>query len=158
MNWFYSKDGQQTGPVDFSEIERLRAEGQLTGESLVWQQGTANWVKLSSLAASPSILSSEPVPPPLTVTNANNPLAIASLVLSILGLLCCGVGLVVEVAAVVCGHIALNQIKTKGGKGHGLAKAGVIIGYIAIVIHLIASIGYIVAAATGAIDANGQIR
>lgn len=50
MNWFYAKDGQQIGPVDFSEIERLRAEGQLTDDTLVWQQGMANWVKLSTVA------------------------------------------------------------------------------------------------------------
>jgi hypothetical protein len=50
MNWFYAKDGQQIGPVNFSEIERLRAEGQLTDDTLVWQQGTANWVKLSSVS------------------------------------------------------------------------------------------------------------
>jgi hypothetical protein len=39
MNWFYAKDGQQIGPVQFSEIERLHSEGQLTGDTLVWQQG-----------------------------------------------------------------------------------------------------------------------
>src|SRR4029453_16149360 len=50
MNWFYAKDGQQIGPVDFSEIERLRAEGQLTDDTLVWQQGMPNWVKLSSVS------------------------------------------------------------------------------------------------------------
>ena len=43
MNWFYAKDGQQIGPLQFSEIERLRAEGQLTDDTLVWQQGMANW-------------------------------------------------------------------------------------------------------------------
>jgi uncharacterized protein DUF4339 len=50
MNWFYAKDGQQVGPVAFSEIERLRTEGQLTDDTLVWQQGTPNWVKLSSVS------------------------------------------------------------------------------------------------------------
>ena len=50
MNWFYAKDGQQVGPVAFSEIERLRAEGQLTDDTLVWQQGMPNWVKLSSVS------------------------------------------------------------------------------------------------------------
>jgi GYF domain 2 len=49
MNWFYAKDGQQIGPVEFSEIERLHSAGQLTGDSLVWQHGTADWVKLSSV-------------------------------------------------------------------------------------------------------------
>jgi hypothetical protein len=50
MNWFYAKDGQQVGPVAFSEFERLRTEGQLTDDTLVWQQGTPNWVKLSSVS------------------------------------------------------------------------------------------------------------
>lgn len=66
MNWFYAKDGQQIGPVDFSEIERLRAEGQLTDDTLVWQQGMPNWVKLSSLqktsAGVPAGSSLTPVP------------------------------------------------------------------------------------------------
>jgi hypothetical protein len=49
MNWFYAKDGQQVGPVDFSEIQRLAAEGQIKPDDLVWQQGTPNWVKLSTV-------------------------------------------------------------------------------------------------------------
>jgi GYF domain 2 len=62
MNWFYAKDGQQIGPVEFSEIERLRSEGQLTDDTLVWQQGMANWVKLSSLPKPPM-----PAAPPAEV-------------------------------------------------------------------------------------------
>jgi GYF domain 2 len=50
MKWFYAKDGQQVGPVEFSEIERLRAEGQLTDDTLVWQQGMPSWVKLSTVS------------------------------------------------------------------------------------------------------------
>lgn len=49
--WFYSLNGQQLGPVDFSEIERLRVEGQLTDDSLVWQEGTPAWIKLSQVMA-----------------------------------------------------------------------------------------------------------
>jgi hypothetical protein len=52
-----------------------------------------------------------------------NVLAIVSLVASILGL-----GLV----GVITGHIGLNQIKTTGEQGRGLAIAGLIIGYISI--------------------------
>ncbi len=134
MNWFYAKDGQQIGPVEFAEIERLQTEGQLTGDTLVWQQGTANWVKLSTLLA-PGPVSPDPVPPAITVTSQNNPLAIASLVLGIVGLLCCGV--VLGAGGAVCGHIALNQIRTKGGAGAGLAKAGLILSYIAIALNFI---------------------
>lgn len=35
----------------------------------------------------------------------------------------------VSLAAIVCGHIALSQIKRTGERGHGLALAAVIIGY-----------------------------
>lgn len=64
MNWFYAKDGQQIGPVDFSEIERLHSEGQLAGDTLVWQQGMTNWVKLSSVLKEPGGLSAAPPLPP----------------------------------------------------------------------------------------------
>lgn len=33
-------------------------------------------------------------------------------------------------AGIICGHIALRQIKTTGEAGHGLALSGVIIGYV----------------------------
>jgi hypothetical protein len=70
MNWFYAKNGQQIGPVDFSEIERLRAEGQLTDDTLVWQQGMANWVKFSSVSkpAAEKPVVEVPVSPTLTPT------------------------------------------------------------------------------------------
>lgn len=71
MKWFYSVDGQQLGPVDFFEIERLRAEGRLTDDSLVWQEGTPNWIKLSQATpASPPPLTSG-TPPPATLEGSS---------------------------------------------------------------------------------------
>ena len=67
MNWFYAKDGQQLGPVPFTEIERLYTEGQLTDDSLVWQQGSPNWIKLSAAragSAAPAPEASAPVAAP----------------------------------------------------------------------------------------------
>lgn len=49
-----------------------------------------------------------------------NTLAIVGFVLSF----------VVSVAGIVCSHIALSQIKRTGEGGHGLALAGLIIGYV----------------------------
>lgn len=137
MNWFYAKDGQQIGPVEFSEIERLQAEGQLTGDSLVWQRGSPNWVKLSTvLLPSAPVSSLDPIPPQIPVatpSGGNNSLAIASLVLGIFGLFCC---IFLGIGAVVCGHIALNESK-KHGRSNGLAVAGLILGYLGIAIQLI---------------------
>ena len=56
-----------------------------------------------------------------------NTLAIVSLVLAF----------VVSLGAVICGHIALSQIKKTGEQGRGLAIAGLVLGYIGLVAGLI---------------------
>lgn len=65
-----------------------------------------------------------------------NTLAIISLVASLLGL-ATGIGFLV---GIICGHIALGQIKKTGEQGRGLAVAGLIIGYIGIVLAIIGTI------------------
>ena len=144
MKWFYAKDGQQTGPVEFSEIERLYAAGQLTAESMIWQEGTPNWVKLSTvLPGSPAVPSTPGAPftpVPAVATPKTNVLAIVSLVLGILGPFCC---ILLAIGAVVTGHIATGQIqKNPNETGAGLAKAGFILGYIGIVVHVVSLIFY----------------
>lgn len=60
-----------------------------------------------------------------------NVLAIISLVTSIVG---------ISLAGVICGHIALSQIKRTGESGRGMAIAGTIIGYVGLVASVIAII------------------
>lgn len=58
------------------------------------------------------------------------PLAIFSLVLSVLGLFCCA--LFTGIPGIICGHLALSKIeKNPGLEGRGLAVAGLVIGYFA---------------------------
>jgi uncharacterized protein DUF4190 len=63
-------------------------------------------------------------------SQGNSGLAIASLILGIVGL-CTGIA---GIAAVICGHMALNQIKRSGEviQGRGLAIAGLVLGYLEI--------------------------
>jgi hypothetical protein len=70
-------------------------------------------------------------------------LAITSLVLGIISL-CCPVFLL-PIAAVICGHIAQGQIKKSQGAigGGGVALAGVILGYITIVLSIVAVVFWI---------------
>ncbi|GAA0992606.1 DUF4190 domain-containing protein [Subtercola frigoramans] len=51
---------------------------------------------------------------------------------------------IASLAGVITGHIALSQIRKTGERGHGLALAGVIIGYVRIVIDLAAVIVLVV--------------
>jgi uncharacterized protein DUF4190 len=64
-----------------------------------------------------------------------NTLAIVALVL----------GLTVPIGGIICGHMALNQIKRTGEAGHGLALAGTILGYVFTAFLLLYIVGIIAA-------------
>lgn len=70
----------------------------------------------------------ENIPPPITPPQTSR-LAIASLVMGILG--CLGV---TALGAVICGHVALNKIGKSAGRqtGTGLAIAGLVMGYLGV--------------------------
>ena len=73
----------------------------------------------------------------------NSGLAIASMVLGIVGL-CTGLA---GIAAVICGHMALGRINQSNGmlKGKGMAIAGLILGYLEIVAIVVWVILFVVA-------------
>lgn len=69
------------------------------------------------------------------VVPRNNGMAVASMVLGIIGLVTCG-GVIFSVGAIIFGHVAQNQIKRTGEAGSGMAVTGLILGYIFAVIGL----------------------
>jgi hypothetical protein len=93
------------------------------------------------------------------VVAPTEPLAIWSLVLSLVGLLgfCCG-GPVLGIAGVICGHLGLSKINANPQlQGRGLALAGLIIGYFSVVswaLYLIFFGG--LAALSGMLEAAGK--
>ncbi|RDI30808.1 DUF4190 domain-containing protein [Lentzea flaviverrucosa] len=68
-------------------------------------------------------------PPPKSQTNA-----ILALVLSLVGFATCGV---TSIVGVIFGHIAMGKIKRGEEEGHGMALAGIIVGYVVIVGYLL---------------------
>jgi len=59
MSWYYADDGQQTGPITEEELEALVKSGKIADQTLVWQEGMANWqpygtVKPAAVAAPPA--------------------------------------------------------------------------------------------------------
>lgn len=148
------------GPFSLEEVNRQLAAGILRLSDLAWYEGAAGWAALStvpgvSAGGSPSVPSaappaaaigtapaviastSGPMPPAASVPAPpkTEPLAILSLIFSVLGLFgfCCGFFLTMAIAGVVCGHLALSKLKKSPElQGHGLALSGVIIGYAAI--------------------------
>ncbi len=63
-----------------------------------------------------------------------NTLAIIALIL----------GFLVPIGGIICGHIALGQIKRTGEGGRGLALAGLIIGYALTALTVLFVVGYII--------------
>ena len=80
---------------------------------------------------------------PVVAAPPTNGLAIAAMVVSILGALgLCGYGLggYLGVVGAIMGHVARRQIRERGENGDGMALAGVIVGWIAFAIAIIATV------------------
>jgi len=83
---------------------------------------------------------------PVGPTQNTNGMAIASLVVSIVGMvgLCAyGLGGYLGIVGAILGQVARRQIRERGENGDGLALAGVIIGWIAGGIAILATIGLV---------------
>lgn len=85
-----------------------------------------------------------------------NGLAIASLVCGICQIFA---PLVVSVAAVVLGHLARKQIRQTREQGDGMALAGMILGYVGLVLSVLAVVAILalVVAVGHAVQVHGQI-
>ncbi|HSJ02237.1 MAG: GYF domain-containing protein [Verrucomicrobium sp.] len=49
MNWFYSENGQQRGPVSEMEFTEMARRGALSPGTLVWREGLPDWQPLSQV-------------------------------------------------------------------------------------------------------------
>lgn len=146
---FVHSRGQRLGPLPLDEINRQLQAAQIFPDDLAWHEGLPTWIPLRSIqgvivpgglsqlpgAAIPSPGVMPPViPPSMPVAKPTDPLAICSLVFGILGMVCCG-SLILSIAAAVCGHISVSRTgKNPELEGRGLAIAGVILGYVGLVI------------------------
>ena len=157
MQWYYSKNNTQLGPVPQDELMQKVASGEILASDLVWKEGMRDWQAageipgLKALTTQP-VTVSEPVspsvqnpveqppvlaqPPPAPFPyDINRPaptsgLAIASLICGILALVTCFPFF--GIPAVICGHMAIHQIATahQPVPGRGIAIAGLITGYL----------------------------
>ena len=74
--------------------------------------------------------------PVIVPARPTNVLAIISLIASCVGF---------AVPGIIMGHIALHQINRTGEQGHGLALAGLIVGYVMVALGLILTAVWIIA-------------
>ena len=158
MEIHIAREGRQLGPFSRLEVQRMLNAGEVSPNDLAWTPGSANWVPLNTI---PGIgLPDEPEPPavPAVPPAAALPaypqrvpmgapaagvlrpalptsgFSVASLVLGIVGLTM--MPIIASIPAVIFGHMARAEIKKSEGNlgGDGMAVAGLITGYISLIL------------------------
>lgn len=139
MEWYYADTAkQQIGPVSDSEIQNLISNGTVNKSTMVWNESMSGWLLLEQTPL--NTFCPKPAPPPMSHmatppsgSNKNEPLATWALVLGIISIVGCGI--LAGIPAVICGHIGLSRIKQNPSLGgRGKAVAGLITGYLSILI------------------------
>lgn len=163
QDWFYAQADQSIGPVSKEHLLAQLNTGAIPRNALVWREGFSDWVAANELPELEACLAQTftpthdargglaiPPPPQSAYTppgarTGNEPLALISLILSVLGFCASPAAL----AGVVCGHIALSRIKKNQAlEGRSRAMAGLVIGYIVIAINVLLLIVFTLAALT----------
>ena len=153
MEYFFAVGSEQRGPHTLEQLASL----DLKPDTLVWHDGMPDWrpasampelaplfessptptipMPAASLATSVPLAAALPYQSPVTTNSRQNGMAIASLVLGIVGLatlLCYLIGIMPAILAIIFGVIARRDIKRHGGQGYGMATAGLICGSITV--------------------------
>jgi hypothetical protein len=138
-------DGKEYGPVGIEQMRQWRAERRINAQTRVQEAGAAVWktaadfpeLGLAPTAGVPGPGSSPPSLPTSQATGQPQGLAITSLVLGLLSLVCLPV--LAAIPAVICGHLARSRARRlpRLYGGAGFALAGLITGYISLVLILV---------------------
>jgi hypothetical protein len=151
-------DQKEYGPLSAEDVRRCIVERRAHRLTLARAEADVGWKPLGdfaefhdllvptaspappsvpSLSAPPPAVSAPPTPPPLMPASRTSGLAIASLVLGVLGF--CGI---TGLAGLILGILALAQIRRSAGtvKGTGLAVAGIIVSAVMLAALIIAAI------------------
>ena len=137
MYYIIGADQKEYGPVSAEELRRWIAAGRANGQTRTRTDNSTEWRPLREYAefadlanpqprSAPPTFSSTPPPPPESLGDTNS-LAIAGFVCSLLGLACCGCG-ILSVVGLVLSLIALNRANQSPDQaGRGLAIAGIVL-------------------------------
>jgi hypothetical protein len=72
MQWYYSKNATQLGPIPIDELKAKLASGEVSGTDMVWREGLPDWRKAAEM---PELLTPAVVPQQSAMTGvpANTP-------------------------------------------------------------------------------------
>ncbi|MFU8893119.1 MAG: GYF domain-containing protein [Luteolibacter sp.] len=172
MQWYYSKDSAQHGPVPLQDLQAKIRSGEIAPDALIWREGMADWTSANAIpeigvslapalpvSAAATVYAPPASPgsagfPPIANARPSSGLAIASLILGILGLTSCT--FITGIPAVICGHMAMGRTHPKTGNlgGRGMAIAGLVMGYICSAILVIFAIYFVAIIGAAASSSN----
>lgn len=170
MDWYYADEFDRQHPTSDDQLTGLVATGTIKPGTLLWNETLTNWVPAIQLR--PDLFGTSVMPPALTqdqrrdITRSGgglpgpNPptdsMAVCALVFGLIGLFCFPL---LGIGGIICGHIARKRasespVPTTSG---GLALAGLICGYLSLVVLVVVGGFYVVAIFAAIADgaANG---
>jgi hypothetical protein len=170
MDWYYADEYDRQHPTTEEALPGLVASGLVKPLTLLWNESLTNWTPAIQLR--PQLFGTSAVPPVLTLQQRReisvagqgvgsqpaptDSMAVCALVFGLIGLFCFPL---VGIGGVICGHIARKRasespIPTSSG---GIALAGLICGYLSLVVLLLIVVFYGIAIFAAIADggANG---
>jgi len=136
MTVYVQHNGTQLGPYTEAEVKEQLAAGSISPQDFVWWDGQPNWIVLaqsSLMAQAASGLTPHPPPPQVIsapvggIPGPTSKLAVWALALGCVSIF---LSIFTSIPAIILGHLGINQIrKNPGMQGHGMALAGLILGY-----------------------------
>ena len=136
MYYVIGADQREYGPVSAEEVRTWIAQGRLSARSLARLDQTVGWRPLTDFSEfAEALAQAAPVAyptGPVTKPAADNNMALASLILGCVSLVCCQP---LAIVGLILGLVALSQGKAYPEKGgRGLAIAGVAVSIAALVL------------------------
>ena len=142
-NWYYNVLGEQRGPVSIMELRSMTSMGKLRPDDFVWKDSMSDWLPISQVPelqpSAQSVMGSPNSAFPQGAAGSMGDgihhisgLAVASLILGILGLISPCIGLLFSLMSVIFGATALKAIgKSRVNLGgRGMALSGLVMGTI----------------------------
>jgi len=139
-------DGKEYGPISIEQFGQWAAQGRVNPQTRVQPEGSPDWKAASEIPELQGLFATFPstaTPAPISALPAGVPgklekgLAVTSLVLGILSLVC--LGPLTGVPAIICGHIAHGRSRRSPAQygGAGMAIAGFAMGYASLALTII---------------------
>ena len=131
-------DGKEYGPIGLEQLSQWIADGRVNLQTKVQPVGAPDWKSASEIPELQAIFAGlgrtapAGAPSPISAPASAQPqqgLAVTSLVLGILSLVC--LGPLTGIPAIICGHIARKRSRLSPAQygGSGMAIAGLVLGY-----------------------------